>query len=162
MAAEVVLGRVCIGTRHELGYVQFKGQQHLCLFGLQLLLDTSLGRRISALAREGDLYLDKVFFFRSSLFFLEPHFFLGAWSLVLFSFSLASPALLFPWFCSFISFSPLTYVYDMCKCGGVLRCSVRRPKYPSKSPLFLGSLDKMYFHPKLPVDSLCPCTPVSK
>ncbi len=43
MAAEVVLGRVCIGTRHESGYAQFAGQQHLCLFGLQLLLDTLLG-----------------------------------------------------------------------------------------------------------------------
>jgi hypothetical protein len=28
----------------------------------------------------------------------------------------------------------------MCKCGGVLRCRVPRPKYPSKRPLFLGSL----------------------
>ncbi len=43
MAAEVVLGRVRIGTRHELGYAQFAEQQHLCLFGSQLLLDTSLG-----------------------------------------------------------------------------------------------------------------------
>jgi hypothetical protein len=43
MVAEAVLGRVCIGTRHELGYARFAGQQYLCLFGLQLLLDTLLG-----------------------------------------------------------------------------------------------------------------------
>jgi hypothetical protein len=43
MAAEVVLGRVCIGTRHELGYAQFAGQGYLCLFSLRLLLDTLLG-----------------------------------------------------------------------------------------------------------------------
>jgi hypothetical protein len=57
---------------------------------------------------EGDLFLDKVFFFGSSLF--RATFFYGAWHLVLFSFSLASPALLVPWSPSFISFSPLTYV----------------------------------------------------
>jgi hypothetical protein len=77
MAAEVALGRVRIGTQHELGYAQFAGQQHLCLFGSQLLLDTSLGWRKNALDGVGDLFLDKVFFFRSS--FLEPQFF---WSLV--------------------------------------------------------------------------------
>jgi hypothetical protein len=76
MAAEVVLGWVCIGTQYELGYAQFARQQHLCLFGLQFLLDTLLGRWISALDGVGDLFLDKVFFFRSSLFFLESHFFL--------------------------------------------------------------------------------------
>ncbi len=43
MAAEVVLGQVHIGMRHELGYEQFAGQQHICLFGLQLLLDALLG-----------------------------------------------------------------------------------------------------------------------
>jgi hypothetical protein len=79
MTAEVVLGRVCIGTQHESGYGRFVGQQHLCLFGFQLLLDTSLGRRISALDGVGDLFLDELFFFRSSLFFFEPHFF---WSLI--------------------------------------------------------------------------------
>jgi hypothetical protein len=63
----------------------------------------------------GDLFLDEVFFFRSS--FLEP-FFYGAWSLVPFSFSLASPALLIPWSPSFIFFSPLTSVYDMASVGG--------------------------------------------
>jgi hypothetical protein len=75
MAADVVLSQVCIGTRHELGYAQFAGQQHLCLFGLRLFLDTLLGQQISALNGVGDLFLDKVFFFRSSLLFLEPHFF---------------------------------------------------------------------------------------
>jgi hypothetical protein len=43
MAAEVVLSRVCIGTQYELDYARFAEQQHLCLFGLQLLLDTLLG-----------------------------------------------------------------------------------------------------------------------
>jgi hypothetical protein len=80
----------------------------------------------------------------SGLPFLEPHFF-GAWSLVLFLFPLASLALLVPWSPSFISFSPLTCVYDMCKCGGVLQCRVHRPKYPSKSPLFLGSLTAIIY-----------------
>jgi hypothetical protein len=80
--------------------------------------------------------LTKIFLFRSS--FLVPHFFFGAWSLVLFSCL---------WLCStgfLVSFLhlffPLTYVYDMCKCGGVIRYTVHRPKYPSKSSLFLGSL----------------------
>jgi hypothetical protein len=43
MEAEFVLGRVRIEMRHELGYAQFAGHQHLCLFGLRLLLDTLLG-----------------------------------------------------------------------------------------------------------------------
>jgi hypothetical protein len=77
MAAEVVLGQVCIRTQHELGYAQFAGQQHLCLFGLRILLDTLPGQWISVLNGVGDLFLDKVFFFMSSLFFLEPHFFWG-------------------------------------------------------------------------------------
>jgi hypothetical protein len=74
MATEVVLGRVCIGTQHELGYAQFAGQRHLCLFGLQLLLDTLLGRRISTLDGVGDLFLDEVFFFRSSPFLFRTTF----------------------------------------------------------------------------------------
>jgi hypothetical protein len=88
----------------------------------------------------GDLFLDKVFFFRSSLFFLEPH--------LLFILIFGSLFFFFGFTCSsgtlvsfFHLFSPLTSVYDMCKCGGVLRCRVHRPTYPSKSPLFLGSLD---------------------
>jgi hypothetical protein len=40
MAAKVILGRVYIGTRHESGYARFVGQRYLCLFGLQLFLDT--------------------------------------------------------------------------------------------------------------------------
>jgi hypothetical protein len=67
MEAEFVLGRVCIGMQHESGYARF--------VGLQLLLDTLLGWRISALDGEGDLFLGEVFFFGSSLlnrfFFLE-------------------------------------------------------------------------------------------
>jgi hypothetical protein len=43
MAAEVVLGWVCIETQHESGYAQFAGQQHLCFCSLQLLLHTLLG-----------------------------------------------------------------------------------------------------------------------
>jgi hypothetical protein len=52
------------------------------IVSLQHLLDTSLGCRISTLDGEGDLFLDEVFFFRSSLFrtifFLE----LGLWFLL--------------------------------------------------------------------------------
>jgi hypothetical protein len=86
MAADVVLGRVCIGMQNESSYAQFVGQQHLCLFGLQILLDTSLGRQISALNGVGDLFLDKVIFFRSSLFFFRTTFFskLGLWFSFLF------------------------------------------------------------------------------
>jgi hypothetical protein len=64
----------------------------------------------------GGLFHDKNFLLQVFLF--RTTFIFGAWSLVLFSFSLASHALLVPWSPSFISFSPLTYVYDMCKCGG--------------------------------------------
>ncbi len=76
-------------------------------------------------------------FSSSGLPFLEPFFFL---SLVFGSLFLFGCALLVLWSPSFISFFPLTYVYDICKCGGVIRYTVRRPKYPSKSSFFLGSL----------------------
>ncbi len=66
MAAEVVMGRVCIGMQDRLGYVQFARQQHLCLFGLWLLLNALIGQQISVLGVQGDLFLDKVFFFSSS------------------------------------------------------------------------------------------------
>ncbi len=77
-------------------------------------------------------------FFGTTFIFWE----LGLW----FSFLVFGCSLLVPWSPSFISFFPLTYVYDMCKCGGVIRYTVRRPKYPSKSSLFLGSLS----HASLP------------
>jgi hypothetical protein len=76
-------------------------------------------------------------FSSSGLPFLEPFFFL---SLVFVSLFLFGCALLVLWSPSFISFFPLTYVYVMCKCGGVIQYTVRRPKYPSKSSVFLGSL----------------------
>jgi hypothetical protein len=76
-------------------------------------------------------------FSSSGLPFLEPFFF---FSLVFGSLFLFGCALLVLWSPSFISFFPLTYVYNMCKCGGVIRYTVRRPKYPSKSSHFLGSL----------------------
>ena len=104
MVVEVVLGWLCFAMRHELGYVQFSGQQQLCLFGWWLLLDAFLGQRLSVLDGVGDLFLDKVFFFRSSLF--RTTFFYGAWYLDLFSLSLTSPALLVPLSPSFIFFSP--------------------------------------------------------
>ena len=62
--------------------------------------------------------------FRTNFFF---------WSLVFGALFLFGCALLVLWSPSFISFFPLTYVYDMCKCGGVIQYTVRRPKYPSKS-----------------------------
>ncbi len=43
MAAEDVLGQLCITMLHELGYAQFAGQQHLCLLCLRLPLDPLLG-----------------------------------------------------------------------------------------------------------------------
>jgi hypothetical protein len=138
MAAEVVLGWIWIRTRHESGYAQFSGQQHLCLFGLQLLLDSSLGQWQSMLNAQGYLFLDIVFFFGSSLFRTTFYLELGLW----FSFCFLWLHLLF-WFRGLLPSTlslHLTYVYDMCKCGGVLQCRVHRPKYPSKSPLFLGSV----------------------
>jgi hypothetical protein len=73
MVVEVVLGWLCFAMRHELGYVQFSGQQQLCLFGWWLLLDALLGQWLSMLDGAEYLFLDKVFFFRSSLF--RSHFF---------------------------------------------------------------------------------------
>ncbi len=45
--------------QHELGYAQFAGQRHLCLFGWWLLVDASLalGQRLSVLDAQGDLFL---------------------------------------------------------------------------------------------------------
>jgi hypothetical protein len=71
--------------------------------------------------------------------FLEPHFFL---SLVfgslffIFGFTCSSGSLV-----SFLHLFLSTYIcLRHVQVRGVLRCRVRRPKYPSKSPLFLGSL----------------------
>jgi hypothetical protein len=118
MVAEVVLGWLCITIQHELVYAQFVGQRHCYLLCLQLLLDTLLEQWQMRWMEWETCFLMKSS--SSGLPFLEPHLFYRAWSLVLFYFSLASPALPVPWSPSFIFFSLLTSVYNMCKCGGAL------------------------------------------
>jgi hypothetical protein len=106
----------------------------LALLGAGLSLNTA-----------GDLFLDEVCYFRSSL--LDPPFFFfyGACSLVLFT-QLMDPFLLvlllfwvlclLPSSSSLLQF-PLSTTYE--SVGGCYRSKV--DKYPSKSPLFLGSSD---------------------
>jgi hypothetical protein len=109
MVAKVVLGRVCIGTRHELGYAQFAGQQHHCLFGLRLLLDTSLGQWLSTLDAQGDLFLDK--FSSSGLPFLELHFFMELGLLFCFHFLWFHLLL---WFLGLLTSSLSPHLYKIC------------------------------------------------
>ncbi len=137
MVAEVILGWVWVEMQHESGNAQFAGQQHLCLFCWWLLLDALLGQWPSAVGCSGRPVSQQSFLLWVIPFYNNILF--GAWSLVLFSFSLASPAHLVPWSPSFTSFSPLTYVYNMCKCGGGVTMYSMLTKYPKKSPLFLGS-----------------------
>jgi hypothetical protein len=111
----------------------------------KLDLDLALPGAGLSLNTAGDLFLDEVCFFRSSLLDTPFFFFYGACSMVLFP-QLLDPVLLVPllfWvLCLLPSSSSLLHfhlptTYE--SVGGCYRSKV--DKYPSKSPLFLGSSD---------------------